>query len=213
MKNRIHQMNGVIEANLINISSKNWIITQHSWQDEEETLKDFLFQSANDLEKSVSSIKRELSKWSFPKKGALSHWEKSSIFFNGSPWGGSPQPQKQKLTVIRKNIFDFDPCLSLVDTRFVLLFLEFTKKDILRVSTSDWKFDYSPSGKPLLKILAARWFLLWWGLLLKKTQTKRVHSCFCLFSGLREILTSPRISKCGYILYIQSELAYLIFFF
>lgn len=30
-------------------------------------------------------------------------------------------------------MFDFDPCLSLVDTRFVLLFLEFTKKILASV--------------------------------------------------------------------------------
>ncbi len=43
------------------------------------------------------------------------------------------QPQKQKHCNQGKNIFDFDPCLSLVDTRFVLLFLEFTKKILASV--------------------------------------------------------------------------------
>ena len=48
--------------------------------------------------------------------------------------GGKPLNPKSKNTVIRgKNIFDFDPCLSLVDTRFVLLFLEFTKKILASV--------------------------------------------------------------------------------
>ena len=62
MKNRIHQMNGVIEANLINISSKIELLRNIADKTKEETLKDVLFQTANDLEKSVSSIKRELSK-------------------------------------------------------------------------------------------------------------------------------------------------------
>jgi hypothetical protein len=62
MKNRIHQMNGVIEANLINISSKIELLRNIADKTKEETLKDFLFQTANDLEKSASSIKRELSK-------------------------------------------------------------------------------------------------------------------------------------------------------
>ena len=45
----------------------------------------------------------------------------------------TPTPQKQKHCNQGKNIFDFDPCLSLVDTRFVLLFLEFTKKILASV--------------------------------------------------------------------------------
>ena len=36
-----------------------------------------------------------------------------------------------------------------------------------------------PSEKPLLKILAARWFLLLWGFAFEKIRAKRVHSCLC----------------------------------
>ena len=43
-------MNGVIEANLINISSKIELLRNIADKTKEETLKDFLFQTANDLE-------------------------------------------------------------------------------------------------------------------------------------------------------------------
>jgi hypothetical protein len=46
--------------------------------------------------------------------------------------GVNPQPQKQKHCNQGKNIFDFDPCLSLVDTRFVAL-SKFTKKILASV--------------------------------------------------------------------------------
>ena len=57
MKNRIHQMNGVIEANLINISSKIELLRNIADKTKEETLKDFLFQSANDLENQYLQLK------------------------------------------------------------------------------------------------------------------------------------------------------------
>ena len=57
MKNRIHQMNGVIEANLINISSKIELLRNIADKTKEETLKDFLFQTANDLENQYLQLK------------------------------------------------------------------------------------------------------------------------------------------------------------
>ena len=58
--------------------------------------------------------------------------EKIFDFFNGSPWG-KPLNPKSKNTVIREKHFWFWSYLSLVDTRFVLLFLEFTKKILASV--------------------------------------------------------------------------------
>ena len=70
--------------------------------------------------------------------------------------------------------------LSLVDTRFVLLFLEFTKKILASVYERSYESSIiSPSEKPLLKILAARWFYYRELFAFKKTRAKRVHSCFC----------------------------------
>ena len=87
--------------------------------------------------------------------------EKSSIF-SMEVRGGKPLNPKSKNTVIREKTFlILIPCLSLVDTRFVLLFLEFTKKILASVyERLNESSINSPSGKPLLKILAARWFLL-----------------------------------------------------
>ena len=63
-----------------------------------------------------------------------------------------PKKTKWELVIRDKNFLDLNTWLSLVDTRFVLLFLEFTKKDISEcLRATQWKFDYSPSEKQLLK--------------------------------------------------------------
>lgn len=54
-------MNAIIEANLINISSKIELLQNIADKTKEEVLKNSILQTANELEKSVSSIKRELS--------------------------------------------------------------------------------------------------------------------------------------------------------
>ena len=94
----------------------------------------------------------------------------NDYFATHSGWLGYSKKTKWELVIRDKNFLDLNTWLSLVDTRFVLLFLEFTKKDISECLRAKlWKFDSSPSEKPLLKILAARWFLLSWALLLKNT--------------------------------------------
>ena len=66
----------------------------------------------------------------FSQRAHLAIEKNLRFFFNGSPWG-KPLNPKSKNTVIReKNIFDFDPCLSLVDTRFVFTLSRIHKKDI-----------------------------------------------------------------------------------
>ena len=67
---------------------------------------------------------------------------------------GSATPEKTKweLVIRDKNFLDLNTWLSLVDTRFVLLFLEFTKKDISECLRAKlWKFDYSPLWKTAFK--------------------------------------------------------------
>ena len=58
---------------------------------------------------------------------------------------GSATPEKTKweLVIRDKNFLDLNTWLSLVDTRFVLLFLEFTKKILASVYERSWKFDSS----------------------------------------------------------------------
>ena len=100
---------------------------------------------------------------------------------------GSATPEKTKweLVIRDKNFLDLNTWLSLVDTRFVLLFLEFTKKILASVYERSYESSIlPPSEKPLLKILAARWFLLSWAFAFKKTRAKRVHSAFGGFGGL-----------------------------
>ena len=72
-----------------------------------------------------------------------------------------PKKTKWELVIRDKNFLDLNTWLSLVDTRFVLLFLEFTKKILASVyERLNESSIIPPSEKPLLKILAARWFLL-----------------------------------------------------
>ena len=95
-----------------------------------------------------------------------------------------PKKTKWELVIRDKNFLDLNTWLSLVDTRFVLLFLEFTKKILASVYERSYESSIlPPSEKPLLKILAARWFLLSWAFAFKKTRAKRVHSCFWGFRG------------------------------
>lgn len=51
-------MNTIIEANLINISSKIELLRNIADTTKEEVLKDSILQTANELERSVCSIKR-----------------------------------------------------------------------------------------------------------------------------------------------------------
>ena len=107
----------------------------------------------------------------------------NDYFATHSGWLGYSRKTKWELVIRDKNFLDLNTWVITVDTRFVLLFLEFTKKDISECLRAKlWKFDSSP-WKPLLKILAARWFLLSWAFAFKKTRAKRVHSCFWGFRG------------------------------
>ena len=62
---------------------------------------------------------------------------------------GSATPEKTKweLVIRDKNFLDLNTWLSLVDTRFVLLFLEFTKK----ILASVYERSYESSIIPPLK--------------------------------------------------------------
>jgi hypothetical protein len=51
-------MNTIIEANLINISSKIELLRNIADTTKEEVLKDSILQTANELERSVCSIER-----------------------------------------------------------------------------------------------------------------------------------------------------------
>ena len=104
-----------------------------------------------------------------------------------------PKKTKWELVIRDKNFLDLNTWLSLVDTRFVLLFLEFTKKILASVYERSYESSIiPPSEKPLLKILAARWFLLSWAFAFKKTRAKRVHSAFGGFGGLSPWTRSRR---------------------
>ena len=109
----------------------------------------------------------------------------NDYFATHSGWlGYSRKKTKWELVIRDKNFLDLNTWLSLVDTRFVLLFLEFTKKILASVYERSYESSIlPPSEKPLLKILAARWFLLSWAFAFKKTRAKRVHSCFWGFRG------------------------------
>ena len=109
----------------------------------------------------------------------------NDYFATHSGWLGYSKKTKWELVIRDKNFLDLNTWLSLVDTRFVLLFLEFTKKILASVYERSYESSIlPPSEKPLLKILAARWFLLSWAFAFKKTRAKRVHSAFGGFGGL-----------------------------
>ena len=58
-------------------------------------------------------------------------------------------------------------------------FFYFLKKLISEcLRATQWKFDYCPSEKPLLKIFTTRWFLLSWAFAFQEIRAKRVHSRF-----------------------------------
>ena len=108
----------------------------------------------------------------------------NDYFATHSGWLGYSKKTKWELVIRDKNFLDLNTWLSLVDTRFVLLFLEFTKKILASVYERSLKFDSSPSEKPLLKILAARWFLLSWAFALKKHERSEFIELLGGFGGL-----------------------------
>ena len=93
---------------------------------------------------------------------------------------GKPlNPKKQKHCNQGKNIFDFDPCLSLVDTRFVLLFLELTKKILASVYE---RLNESSIIPPLKNRFLASDFMKIFNyhvLLFLKTRAQRYTICLC----------------------------------
>ena len=95
--------------------------------------------------------------------------------------GGKPLNPKSKNTVIREKTFLI--LILVCHSQTLVLFCSFwnSQKKIL-ASVYERSYESSiipPSEKPLLKILAARWFLLLWGFAFEKIRAKRVHSCLC----------------------------------
>ena len=135
--------------------------------------------------------------WNFPLYPFSSyrctkrHYRSSDTLYNcndyfatHSGWlGYSRKKTKWELVIRDKNFLDLNTGCHCRHS-FCFALSRIHKKDISECLRAKlWKFDYSPSEKPLLKILAARWFLLSWAFAFKKTRAKRVHSCFWGFRG------------------------------
>ena len=71
----------------------------------------------------------------------------NDYFATHSGWLGYSKKTKWELVIRDKNFLDLNTWLSLVDTRFVLLFLEFTKK----ILASVYERSYESSILPPLK--------------------------------------------------------------
>ena len=142
--------------------------------------------------------------------------------------GGKPLNPKSKNTVIREKTFLI--LILVCHSQTLVLFCSFwnSQKKIL-ASVYERSYESSiipPSEKPLLKILAARWFLLLWGFAFEKIRAKRVHSCFCFFlllvlnHHLKKTAPQPSFSEVktselqrGHRAVFREKTAFLFFFF
>ena len=97
--------------------------------------------------------------------------------------GKPPQPQKQKHCNQGKTFLILISSLVTVDTRFVLLFSGIHKKILASVYERSYESSIIPLWKPLLKILAARWFLLLWGFAFEKYERSEFIVAFALALG------------------------------